>query len=191
MPGRQAKIITPTMLRRMLGAVAGRQSTSRDRVIILLSVKAGLRACEIARLDWSMVLDARGRVADCLAVSDAIAKKRCGRRIPMHPNLKRALVALKRTSAPSGPVVRSMRGVGMPPTSIVTWFTVLFASLGFEGCSSHSGRRTFITAAARNAHKTGCSLRDVQLLAGHKSIEITQGYIDGDTRGQRRLVALL
>jgi integrase/recombinase XerD len=34
-------------------------------------------------------------------------------------------------------------------------------------------------------------LRDVQLLAGHKSIEITQGYIDGDTGGQRRLVASL
>ena len=191
MPGRQAKIITPAMLRRMLGAVANRQTTRRDRVIILLSVKAGLRACEIARLDWSMVLDARGRVADSLAVRDAIAKKHGGRRIPMHPSLGRALVALKRASAPVGPVVRSARGVGMPPTSIVTWFTVLFASLRFEGCSSHSGRRTFITAAARNAHKTGCSLRDVQLLAGHKSIEITQGYIDGDTRGQRRLVALL
>ncbi len=51
MPGRQAKIITPTMLRRMLSAVANRQTTSRDRVIILLSAKAGLRACEIARLD--------------------------------------------------------------------------------------------------------------------------------------------
>ena len=191
MPGRQAKIITPAMLRRMLGAVAGRQTTRRDRVIILLSVKAGLRACEIARLDWSMVLDARGRVADSLAVRDAIAKKHGGRRIPMHPSLGRALVALKRASAPVGPVVRSARGVGMPPTSIVTWFTVLFASLRFEGCSSHSGRRTFITAAARNAHKTGCSLRDVQLLAGHKSIQMTQGYIDGDTRGQRRLVALL
>jgi integrase len=76
MPGRQAKIITPAILRRMLGAVANRQTTSRDRVIILLSAKAGLRACEIARLDWSMVLDARGRVADCLAVRDAIAKKR-------------------------------------------------------------------------------------------------------------------
>ena len=191
MPGRQAKIITPTMLRRMLGAVAGRQTTKRDRVIILLSVKAGLRACEIARLDWSMVLDARGRVADCLAVPDAIAKKRGGRRIPMHPSLRRALVALKRASAPVGPVVRSARGGGMRPTSIVNWFTALFASLELEGCSSHSGRRSFITAAARNAHKTGCSLRDVQLLAGHKSIEITQGYIDGDTRGQRRLVASL
>jgi len=179
------------MLRRMLGAVAGRQTTSRDRVIILLSAKAGLRACEIARLDWSMVLDARGRVADTLAVSDAIAKRRGGRRIPMHPSLGRALAALKRDSAPVGPVVRSARGGCMRPTSIVNWFAALFAGLELEGCSSHSGRRSFITAAARNAHKTGCSLRDVQLLAGHKSIEITQGYIDGETGGQRRLVASL
>ena len=51
MPGRQAKINTPTMLRRMLSAVAGRQTTKRNRVIILLSAKAGLRACEIARLE--------------------------------------------------------------------------------------------------------------------------------------------
>ena len=63
MPGRQAKIITPTMLRRMLTAVANRQTTKRDRAMILLSIKAGLRACEIAGLDWSMVLDAQGRVS--------------------------------------------------------------------------------------------------------------------------------
>jgi hypothetical protein len=35
------------------------------------------------------------------------------------------------------------------------------------------------------------SLRDVQLLAGHQSIETTQRYIDGDTPSQRRLVSLL
>jgi integrase/recombinase XerD len=63
--------------------------------------------------------------------------------------------------------------------------------LGLDGCSSHSGRRTFITTAARKAHKAGGSLRDVQLLAGHKSLSVTQGYIDGDTEAQRRLVALL
>lgn len=79
----------------------------------------------------------------------------------------------------------------MRPNSIVNWFVQLFAELGLDGCSSHSGRRTFITAAARNAHRAGCSLRDVQLLAGRRSIETTQRYIDGDTQGHRKLVSLL
>jgi integrase len=156
-------------------------------VMILLSIKAGLRACEIAGLEWSMALDARGKVADILAIRDAIAKKRGGQHIPVHPDLRRALRSLLRISEPSGPVIRSARGGNLRPTSVVNWFAALFRELGFEGCSSHSGRRTFITAAARNIHRSGCSLRDVQLLAGHRSIETTERYIDGDTRGQRRL----
>ena len=177
------------MLRRMLIKASKSPFRARDRAMILLSIKAGLRACEIARLDWSMVLDARGKVADVLAIHDAIAKKRGGRRIPMHADLRRALQGLLRSSEPSGPVVRSARGGYLRPTSVVNWFAALFMELGFEGCSSHSGRRTFITGAARNIHRSGCSLRDVQLLAGHRSIETTERYIDGDTCGQRRLVA--
>ena len=79
----------------------------------------------------------------------------------------------------------------MRTTSIVNWFASAYRELGFEGCSSHSGRRTFITNAARNLHRTGCSLRDVQLLAGHASIETTERYIEGDSLGQRRLVGLI
>jgi integrase len=139
-----------------------------------------------------MVLDARGRVGDVLVVTDRIAKKRGGRRIPLHADLRTALVSLWRsTDIADGPIVRSLRGGAMKPNSIVNWFVALFAALDVDGCSSHSGRRTFITQAARNAHRAGCSLRDVQLLAGHRSIETTQQYIDGDTHGQRRLVALL
>ena len=74
---------------------------------------------------------------------------------------------------------------------MVNWFVALFKELGFEGCSSHSGRRSFITVAARNVHRSGCSLRDVQLLAGHRSIETTERYIDGDTCGQRKLVGFV
>jgi integrase/recombinase XerD len=191
MPGRQAKVITPPALRCILAHVRQSATPVRDRVIVLLSVRAGLRACEIAGLDWSMVLDARGRVAVSIAVHDAIAKKHAGRRIPMHRDLRSALVALHRQTDPLGPVVRSVRGGAMRPNSIVNWFVTLFGELGLRGCSSHSGRRTFITAAARNAHRAGCSLRDVQLLAGHRSIETTQHYIDGDSHGQRKLVAML
>jgi integrase/recombinase XerD len=79
----------------------------------------------------------------------------------------------------------------MQPNSIVNWFVTLYRQIGLDGCSSHSGRRTFITNAARLAHKAGGSLRDVQILAGHRSIETTQIYIDGDSHAQRRLIALL
>jgi integrase len=191
MPGRQAKLITPALLRRMLTHVRHSQYPARDRVIVLLSVKAGLRACEIAQLDWSMVLDARGRIADAIAIHDAIAKKGGGRRIPMHSDLAHALKRLKSETDAVGAVIRSSRGGAMRPNSIVNWFVALFGDLGIHGCSSHSGRRSFITVAARNVHKAGCSLRDVQLLAGHRSIETTQRYIDGHTDGQRKLVSLI
>ncbi len=93
--------------------------------------------------------------------------------------------------APDVPVITSLRGGALRPNSIVNWFVARCREAGLEGCSSHSGRRTFITAAARRAHWAGASLRDVQLLAGHRSIETTQGYIDGDSQAQRRLVAMI
>ena len=172
MPGRQAGLIVPAVLRQMLAYARHSSFPARDRVIILLSVRAGMRAAEIAQLDWSMVLDARGQIGDTITIRDAIAKKGSGRRIPMHQDLRQALNTLKGRSEPSGPVIRSARGGGMRPNSIVNWFVQLFAELGIAGCSSHSGRRTFITAAARNAHRAGCSLRDVQLLAGHLEIPL-------------------
>jgi site-specific recombinase XerC len=46
----------PPMLKRMLRHLSRSSFPARDRAMILLSIKAGLRACEIAALDWSMVL---------------------------------------------------------------------------------------------------------------------------------------
>ena len=59
------------------------------------------------------------------------------------------------------------------------------------GCSSHSGRRTFITNAARKISTVGGSLRDVQMLAGHSNLRTTQAYIEANAEAQVRIVELI
>ena len=191
MPGKQAKILSTDRIDDLLFFADNTRLPLRNRLIVLLSTKAGLRAGEIAKLSWEMVLDASGEVGVVLELRDHAAKMGGGRLIPLHPDLRQALSALRQSSSGVGPVVCSERGGPMKALSIVIWFQRAYQALGFEGCSSHSGRRTFITRAARLVHKAGGSLRDVQLLAGHRSIQTTQRYIDGDSDAQRRLVSLI
>lgn len=191
MAGKQAKVLSEQHVKQLLALAQASRYPKRNRVIVLLSVKAGLRAGEIAKLTWPMVLAASGEIGTSIELEDRIAKKRSGRRIPIHAELHAALIALKKSSGGDGPVVRSERDRHMTSVSIVNWFGKAYRTIGLDGCSSHSGRRTFITRAARVVHKAGGSLRDVQLLAGHQSITTTQRYIDGDSEAQRRLVALV
>lgn len=191
MAGKQAKILSDIELDLLLCLADQTRNPRRNRVIALLSAKAGLRAGEIAALTWDMLVDAQGSVGTVIELHDYAAKKRSGRRIPIHSELRSALIELQGASDNSGAVVQSRWGGPMTPLSIVVWFNRAYSELGLKGCSSHSGRRTFITRAARLVHKAGGSLRDVQLLAGHRSIQTTQRYIDGDTDAQRRLVSLI
>jgi integrase/recombinase XerD len=191
MAGKQAKILSERHLKYLLTYIGATRYPDRNRIIVLLSVKAGLRAGEIANLTWDMVLDPSGEIGTTIELHDRAAKKSSGRRVPVHPDLHAALMAWRQRTVEQGPVVRSERGGPMTATSIVNWFAKAYWRLHLNGCSSHSGRRTFITRAARLVHQAGGSLRDVQLLAGHRSIVTTERYIDGDTDVQRRLVSML
>ena len=191
--GTSAKVLAPADVRRLEAFAKRGRLPARNQVIIKLSFMAGLRACEIAGLDWSMVVTARQSIGDAVVVSDGIAKNGRGRRVPMHPKLRKALSNLHFAHGRpvKGPVVQSQRGGHMTPRSVVNWFKIHYQALGLNGCSSHSGRRTFITRSARLVSKVGGSLRDVQELAGHSSLTTTERYIEGDRDAQRKLVGLL
>jgi integrase len=193
MAGKRAKILHDQQINDLLVFASATRNPLRNKLIVLLSVKAGLRAGEIAKLTWPMLLDPDGRIANHIELYDRAAKKRSGRTIPLHPALRRELQRLRRHNGSEGAVIRSERGgsQGMRAGSIVNWFQQLYSHLGLSGCSSHSGRRTFITNAARLVFKAGGSLRDVQQLAGHRSIEQTQAYIDASARAKRRLIGLI
>ncbi|MEZ5691974.1 MAG: site-specific integrase [Rickettsiales bacterium] len=193
MAGKQAKLLTDFMVTAMIKHIRKNRYPDRDIVIILLSTKAGLRAGEIAQLTWQMVLDANGKVGKLIELHDIAAKKLHGRTIPINPLLRHSLIKLhKLQDFPlSGEVILSERKTPIKPASIVKWFKLLYNALGYNGCSSHSGRRSFVTKAARNIHLVGGSLKDVQQLAGHCSLETTQAYIEGDSNIKRKLINLL
>jgi integrase len=191
MAGRRAKILSPADVNDLLTFARCTRNPLRNRVLVLLSAKAGLRASEIANLTWDMVVGPTGQINGIIELRDHAAKNGSGRVIPIHPELRAALGAWRRASPESEYVVASSLGGPMTALGIVVWFNRAFKNIGLKGCSSHSGRRTFVTRAARIVHKAGGSLRDVQLLAGHRSILTTQRYIDGDSEAQRKLVAMI
>ncbi|MDI2077947.1 site-specific integrase [Bradyrhizobium sp. Mp27] len=178
----------------MLGYIAGTRYPVRNRVIVLLSVKAGLRAKEIASLTWGMVSDATGQIGSSIHLPDIASKGRSGRVIPINRDLLDALVALRSnpiSSRPSDHVITTERAAVTSAHAIVIMFARWFREMSYSGCSSHSGRRTFITNAARRISTVGGSLRDVQMLAGHSTLSTTQRYIEADSHAQRKIVDLV
>jgi integrase/recombinase XerD len=161
-----------------------------NRLIFLLSVKAGLRAKEIARLTWVMTNDSQGEIARAICLQDSASKGKSGRFIPLNVEVRDALIEYrKRVAQFAGPcVVGTERRLSTSPQAIVNMFQRWYRHLGFVGCSSHSGRRTFITNTARKISTVGGSLRDVQILAGHSNLRTTQRYIEPDAEAQRRVV---
>ena len=196
--GKQAKILTSKQVEAIHAYLGTRRNGLRDQTILLLSFRAGLRAKEIAELKWSMVVDVEGKVGDAIHLTDIASKGRGGRVIPLNKQLRTYLVRFLqeerqrlRLGSEMGFVITTERSDQTSAQVVVNLFSRWYSDLGLIGCSSHSGRRTFITNAARKISSVGGSLRDVQALAGHTSLAVTQRYIEGDTEARQKIVDIL
>jgi hypothetical protein len=81
--GKQAKTLSKGQVEAVLAYLAKTRRPVRNRLIFLLSVKAGLRAKEIASLTWRMVADTRGEVERAIYLDDKAQQGSVG---PSHPN---------------------------------------------------------------------------------------------------------
>jgi integrase len=114
MSGRQAKLLTALDVQDLLVFASCTRNPIRNRVIVLPSAKAALRAGEIANLTWTMVLDGNGRISNVIELHDLAAKKGSGSdarpiatRVP-RPSYDRSPSYL--SSAPT----RSITAAGVP-----------------------------------------------------------------------------
>ena len=199
MLGKQSKVLTKPQIDRMLNHLSVTRRSTRNQVIFLLSCKGGLRSKEISQIEWNMVVDPDGNIGESINLLDRVSKGNSGRVIPLHKQLKEKLIKLyemekvenKRFDINTSKSIRTERLDQTSPQSIVNLFARWYKDLGYVGCSSHSGRRTFITNLSKKLSLVGGSLRDVQGLVGHKNLQTTQRYIEIDTDCQRELVKLI
>ena len=192
--GKQAKVLSRHQQAALISFLTTTRHAKRNLVIFLLSARAGLRAKEIAFITWSMVTDAEGHISEVINLRNSASKGKSGGVIWMNSDLREALIEYRGTrnlTSNNDRIIKTERGQNTTAQVIVNMFTAWYKKLGFEGCSSHSGRRTFITNAARKISTVGGSIRDVQVLARHSSLQMTQRYIECDVEAQKKVVQLI
>lgn len=193
----RAQILDPEQFAQFQDMVEVDSKTpERDLVGILLTFYCGLRAQEVAYLRWDQhILDARGgfrkakfddEIVHIIFISGDIGKRGMERVLPIPPVVVEALRALRKLRPTDVYVFHRLDcppGYGpLTPNAVAQWFRRIYIKHGFDGCSSHSGRRSFITHGARRAQRNGCSLKDIQEMAGHASLATTQAYIEPSTQ---------
>lgn len=192
--GKQAKVLSKQQRAALLLYLEQTRYAQRNKLIFLLSVRAGLRAKEISAITWGMITDAEGNISDCIRLQNSASKGKSGGVIWMNKELKQSLTEYRnqsRYTSSADKIITTERSKEASSQVIVNMFSVWYRKMGFEGCSSHSGRRTFITNAARKISSVGGSIRDVQMLARHSSLQMTQRYIEADVEAQKKVVQII
>ena len=196
--GKQAKTLSKPQIKMLSELLINTRYGLRDQTIFYFSVKSGLRAKEIAMLKWSMVMNSDGSVGDYLHLPNSSSKGKSGRIVPLNKDLKKSLISLLEQhrqlqdfEPQTSSIFRTERSQSTSAQAIVNMFQRWYKLFGLVGCSSHSGRRTFITETSKKISTVGGSLRDIQMMVGHSSLQTTQRYIEADSDSQRRVVDLI
>ena len=196
--GKQSKTLNKSQIQMVRTFLKSKRNGLRNETIFLLSVKSGLRSKEISLLSWKMVCKSDGTIDDYINLPNSSSKGNSGRVIPLHKDIKFNLqIMLMEHKGLFGFdinksfIVRTERTPFTTSQTIVNMFQSWYGRLGLIGCSSHSGRRTFITETSKKISLVGGSLRDIQMMVGHSSLQTTQRYIEGDSQSQRKVVDLI
>ncbi len=196
--GKQSKVLNKSQIEMVSSYLRSKRNGLRNQTIFLLSVKSGLRSKEISQLSWKEVCNSEGEVDHYINLTNRTSKGKSGRVIPLHKEVRSNLIELlneqrkfRSFDINTTSVVRTERSPSTSSQTIVNMFQRWYRTLGLVGCSSHSGRRTFITETSKKISLVGGSLRDVQMMVGHKSLQTTQRYIEGDSESQRKVMELI
>ena len=197
----QAKVLNEREIKKCLLYISARRHASRNRCMFLLTHQSGMRVGEVAALRICDVLTSDGHVKEEVRLSADQTKGDHSRVVYLPSKTQQEIrdylltrfktkdlmpICLTDTSRALFATQKNNRR-GFSANTMCQYFHYLYKEVGIDGASSHSGRRGFIT----NLANKGISVRVLQELAGHKSLAVTQRYIEVNHQLMRNAVELV
>ena len=182
---KQARTLTDKELKRLLAVIATRRYAERDRAMVLLTHLAGMRIGEVAALTVGDVLDRNGEIVPEINLAAHQTKGAHARTVVISTRMRQELgdyTAWCQSSYRGKQSQQLDRTLPLFPTQKRSGFTantacyhlfMLYRDAGFDGASSHSGRRSFLT----NLSQKAVPLKVMMELAGHRQAQTTMRYV--------------
>ena len=197
---KQARTLNDNELKLLLLYINTRKYAARDRAIVLLTYWAGMRIGECAALKIKDVLNVDGSIKEEINLTAAQTKGKFARTVVLADKLRKELLdyLLSRFTAAElttlanskdylKPLFMTQKSEGFSANTLTYTMTMLYKHSGLYGCSSHSGRRTFITKLSSKS----VPLKVLMEMVGHKNLQTTQRYIDVTSDMKRAAVELV
>ena len=197
----QAKVLNDKEVRKVLLYIASRKHSTRNRAMFVLLNATGMRVGELAALRLCDVLTPIGEIVEEIRLSADQTKGSRGRTVVLSAKaqeeiknylqtrfkLKDLLAVTLTDTSRALFTTQKEPNRGFTPSTLAQLFHYIYKGAGITGASSHSARRSFIT----NLANMGVSVRVLMELAGHRSMAVTQKYIDVNPMMMRSSVELL
>lgn len=175
---KQAPVLNDKQVKKLFNSPKMTKYESRNRLILSLSYYAGLRSVEICSLCIGDVLNGDGSIKDTILLKSHQTKGTESHTVVLSAHLRGELekyisdysLHKERLTAP---LIRSQKGGFFSSQSLQNPFKHLYKSVGFDDCSSHSGRRKF----ASSLDEKNVSIGVIKSLLRHSHISSTQRYI--------------
>ena len=185
----QAKTLTKNEIDQVLAYLEKRKYSERNRAMFFMSLGAACRVGEIAALKMGDVVNPDGSIKGEVRLSASQTKGGQPRTVFLPKKLQEELekyLVTRFIRNPEVPFFHTANRLGFTANTLTQHFFWMYRNAGIEA-SSHSGRRSRITELAQ----AGIGVRTLAAIAGHRSIIVTQRYIDVNPAMIRNAVELV
>ena len=187
----QAKTLTKTELKRVVDVTNScSRYAARDVTMLLLTHLCGLRIGEVAHLRFEDVVDTDGTIRAEIRLDAERTKNKHARTIFVPKQMQRQLKTYLKTARKQSLhafLFSTQKSQQFSANTATQHLKRLYARAGIAGATSHSGRRTWLTALSQK----GVSVFVLADMAGHRSIQTTQRYVTVNDEMKRNAAELI